>query len=152
MIDNILENKDDPGLDILHKAMESSDPKYNDVSIAIDYPSPTSEGPVFKTYSLKPIEDFSLDTEGKAVITEQGETHIYEQFYGEKSSRDILKNAYNAEGFVSIVVEGATDSINEILANDTDYKEVIEDWQADRLKDSYKRFVPPLVFRVPLQY
>ena len=102
MIDNMLENKeDDPGFDILHKAMESSDPKYNDVSIAIDYSPPNREGPVFKVYSLRPIEDFTLDSEGKtATITELGESHIYEQFYGEKQSRDILKNAANAESFL----------------------------------------------------
>jgi len=69
MIDHILEQKnDDPGQDLLHKAIESSDPKYNDVTIAIDYPAPTEEGPVFKTFSLKLISDLILSDNGKTAV------------------------------------------------------------------------------------
>ncbi|MDX1373811.1 MAG: hypothetical protein R3321_15155, partial [Nitrososphaeraceae archaeon] len=44
MIDHILENDKSTGQELLRKAIESSDPKYNDVSIAITYPDPTEDG------------------------------------------------------------------------------------------------------------
>lgn len=139
MIDHILENKDDPGLELLRKAIESSDPKYNDVSIAINYPDPTTEGPVFKTYALKPMHDFTLDTDGRSQITEAGENHIYDQWYGNTQGRNYLEKLANKDGFREDMVKGAKKIIDDTLEQNNDYKLALEDWVNDRMQDNYKK-------------
>lgn len=155
MIDKFLEqtnNKEDNshGTEALRKAIEGQK-GYEEVSIGVHFPAPTAEGPVFKTYSLRPIEHFSLDSQGKAVITEQGENYLHDQFYGNTQGRSYMQKLANKDEFMEDIVKGVRDAIENTLENNQDYKEVLDDWINERMKDHYKKFIPNIVFTIPLR-
>lgn len=154
-IDHFLEQNDkSAGSEMLRKAIESpADPKYRDVGIGITFNPPTAEkdgSPLFKTYNLR-LGDFTIDPEtNKVILTEQGKSFLHQQFY-DTDSLKIMQSAAFPDRVMNNIIEDTTDKINEILDKNEDYKEIVLDWQANRLKDSYKKYIVPLVFTKALK-
>jgi len=157
VIDGYLEQIEKEGgyaKEALQKAIDG-DPKYNDVGISVEIPAPTIENgsPIMQSFKLKPVEHFTLDSNNnnKATLTEEGKSYIYSKFYGDVSSRDILKSAAFPDTVMNNILESTTDKINEILEKDRDYREIVLDYQDNKLKESYIKYLPSLVFSIPLR-
>ena len=152
VIDGLLEQTEGHAKETLQKAI-AGEKGFEDINISVEIPAPTLEqggNAIFQNFELKPVEHFTLDN-NKAVLTEPGKSYIYSKFYGDVSSRDVLKSAYAPDTVMNNIFDSTTDKIIEILSKDRDYREIVLDYQDNKLKESYIKYLPPLVFSVPLR-